>query len=357
VTFAIAAAGTGGHVFPALSVADALVELGAAPDEIMFLGGDRFEAQAVPDSGFPFKGYQLARLRRAVSLENLRIPMVVRRTAASMAGDLRMAASRVVLGMGGYVTVPASLAARRAGLQFFLQEQNALPGLATRFAARRALTTFLGLPGRAERLPRSEIVGNPLRPAIAAADREALRSDARSRYGVERAGTVVGILGGSLGARVLNQAAPRIARLGAVGAIVHLTGPDAFGEMSRIAGEAGVPWSCRPFEAEMEYFYAAADLVVCRAGAMTVSELAATGTPAVLVPLERVAQQWNTRELSAAGGALVVRQGELGRLPDLVGGLLGSPERLGRMSNAARAVGRPHAARIIARRLMEAAGG
>jgi UDP-N-acetylglucosamine--N-acetylmuramyl-(pentapeptide) pyrophosphoryl-undecaprenol N-acetylglucosamine transferase len=107
----------------------------------------------------------------------------------------------------------------------------------------------------------------------------------------------------------------------------------------------------------MEYFYAAADLVVCRAGAMTVSELAATGTPAVLVPLERVAQQWNTRELSAAGGALVVRQGELGRLPDLVGGLLGSPERLGRMSNAARAVGRPHAARIIARRLMEAAGG
>jgi UDP-N-acetylglucosamine--N-acetylmuramyl-(pentapeptide) pyrophosphoryl-undecaprenol N-acetylglucosamine transferase len=106
----------------------------------------------------------------------------------------------------------------------------------------------------------------------------------------------------------------------------------------------------------MQYFYAAADLVVCRAGAMTVSELAATGTPSVLVPLERVGQGWNARTLAKVGGALVISQAEAGKLPDVVRGLLADSVGLDRMGERARQVGRPDAAVAIARHLVEAAG-
>lgn len=355
--FAIAAAGTGGHVYPALSLARALEDLGVPQHEIGFLGGDRFEARAVPEAGYPFRSFGLARLRSWSSPVNLTIPFVVRRSAAAMADHLRDSDTRVVVGMGGYVSVPASIAAEMAGVPFFLQEQNASPGRASRFAARRASATFLGLPGASERLPRSTVVGNPLRDEIAGVDRFALRPAARRRYGLEAAGPVLGILGGSLGARVLNDAAAAmVAGSGAAGA-VHLTGPDAYPAMARLASDAGVPWTCRPFEAEMQYFYSAVDLVVCRAGAMTVSELAATGTPSVLVPLDRVGQGENARMLAGAGGARVVQQATTAALPGVARSLLFDPAELERMGARAREVGHPDAGAVIARHLMEAANG
>lgn len=355
--FAIAAAGTGGHVYPALSLAQALEDLGVAQSEIGFVGGDRLEARAVPAAGYPFRAFGLARLRSWSSPANLTIPSVVRRSAASMDQHFRDAGTRVVVGMGGYVSVPAAIAAGRVGAPFFLQEQNATPGRASRFASRRAAATFLGLPGESERLPRSTVVGNPLRREIAGFDREALRGAARQRYGLDASGPVLGILGGSLGARVLNDAAAAmVGSAGAAGA-VHLTGPDAYPAMARLASAAGVPWTCRPFEAEMQYFYAAADLVVCRAGAMTVSELAATGTPAVLVPLDRVGQGGNARMLSEAGGARIVQQANAAALPGVVGALLADRGELGQMGERARRVGRPDSAAVIARHLLEAAGG
>jgi UDP-N-acetylglucosamine--N-acetylmuramyl-(pentapeptide) pyrophosphoryl-undecaprenol N-acetylglucosamine transferase len=355
VTFAIAAAGTGGHVYPALSLAAALEELGVAKEEILFLGGDRLEAQAVPEAGYPFQGFELARLRRSLTVKNLAIPWVVRHTSREMATHLWRSGTKVVVGMGGYVTVPASMAARRAGIPFFLQEQNATPGLASRFAARRALATFLGLPGRAERLPRSKVIGNPLRPAIATLDRAGLRNDAHRRYGLSGR-KVLGILGGSLGARVLNDAAEALVAGSGADAVIHLTGPKAYSDMARLAGASKVPWVCRPFEADMEFFYAATDLIVCRAGAMTVSELAATGTPSVLVPLERVGQQWNARSIAETGGAVIVEQSDAGELSAVTRRLLADDAGLGRMGADARRAGRPGAAMVIARQLMEAAG-
>jgi UDP-N-acetylglucosamine--N-acetylmuramyl-(pentapeptide) pyrophosphoryl-undecaprenol N-acetylglucosamine transferase len=355
MTFAIAAAGTGGHVFPALSVAEALVDLGVARSEILFLGGTRFEAEVVPKAGFPFVGFELTKLRRSISVENLRIPVVLRRTASAMASELRDAGSRVALGMSGYVTVPAAMAARRAALPFFLQEQNATPGLAARFAARRARATFLGLPGRSESLARSEVVGNPLRREIARFDRSALRAAARRRYGVEGAGPVIGILGGSLGARVLNQSVAAIAATGAAGSILHLTGREAHATFEAQAAAAAVTWVTRPFEPEMEYFYAAVDVVVCRAGAMTVSELAATGTPAILVPLARVGQEWNARSLADRGAARIVDEGDVVSLPHTVATVLANEAGLARMARAARDEARPDAAARIAARLIEAA--
>jgi UDP-N-acetylglucosamine--N-acetylmuramyl-(pentapeptide) pyrophosphoryl-undecaprenol N-acetylglucosamine transferase len=320
--------------------------------EIAFLGGDRFEAEAVPGAGYSFRAFPLARLRSWSSLRNLTIPLVVRRSAASMTDHLRERGAKVVVGMGGYVSVPASIAARRAGVPFFLQEQNATPGRASRFAARRAVATFLGLPGESERLPRSTVVGNPLRPELATADRYALRPDARRRYGLGGSGRVLGILGGSLGARVLNDAAPAlVVGSGAVG-IVHLTGAGAHAAMVQLASDAAVPWTCRPFEAEMQYFYAAADLVVCRAGATTIAELTAAGRPALLVPLPTAAddhQRRNAEVLAAGGAAEIVEQRILtgALLAERIAALIGDPARLAAMSAAARRMSRPNAAGVI----------
>jgi len=350
----IAAAGTGGHVFPALAVAQALVARGLAPGDVLFLGGDRLEARVVPEAGFPFARFELVALERSASPRNLRIPFVLRRSARAMAAALEGHGAGVVLAMGGYVTVPAAWAARRCEVPLFLQEQNAVPGLAVRLAARGAREVFLGLPGPAQRLPRSVLTGNPLRPRLAAFDRTALAAQARQRYGIPDGATVLGVLGGSQGARVLNQAVAAVIAARRVGAlaVVHLAGAEAAALASQAAA-APLPWRCLPFEDQMEYFYAAADLVLCRAGAMTIAELAATRTPAVLVPLDRVGQQHNASALMAAGGARVVPQSQVTRLPDVVGDLLADPAAREDMARRAGQMGSPDAAGDIADRLLE----
>jgi UDP-N-acetylglucosamine--N-acetylmuramyl-(pentapeptide) pyrophosphoryl-undecaprenol N-acetylglucosamine transferase len=198
------------------------------------------------------------------------------------------------------------------------------------------------------------VVGNPLRAALAGFDRSALRAAARLRYGLPATGPVVGILGGSQGARVLNEAAPVV--VAAVGApVLHLTGPAAAGLGGGFV--ASLPWIRIPYEPEMQDFYAAVDLVVCRAGAMTVSELTATATPAVLVPLERVGQAANAAVLATAGGAAVVRQDRIGELPGVVAGLLADPAARTGMAAAAFRLARPEAAGTVADRLLEVARG
>ncbi|MBM3694470.1 MAG: UDP-N-acetylglucosamine--N-acetylmuramyl-(pentapeptide) pyrophosphoryl-undecaprenol N-acetylglucosamine transferase [Actinobacteria bacterium] len=354
---AIAAAGTGGHVFPALAVARALVQRGLDPAEVVFLGGHRLEARAVPAAGFPFEAFQLAGLRRSLSPRNLAIPLMLHRSTRAMAEALERHRVRAVLAMGGYVSVPAARAARRLSLPLFLQEQNAVPGLAVRLTARRAQRVFLGLPGPAERLPRSLLTGNPLPPALDAFDRAGLAAAARRRYHLPEGATVLGVLGGSLGARVLNEAVAGIvgAWAGEPLAVVHLAGAEAevFGPQ---AAAAALPWRCLPFEEQMQYFYAACDLVLCRGGAMTISELAATGTPAVVVPLDRVGQRHNAAVLEEAGGARLVPQAGAAGLPGVVGALLGDEAARAEMARRARTRARPGAAEEIAVRLLEAVG-
>jgi UDP-N-acetylglucosamine--N-acetylmuramyl-(pentapeptide) pyrophosphoryl-undecaprenol N-acetylglucosamine transferase len=259
--------------------------------------------------------------------------------------------------MSGYVTVPAAMAARRAKVPFVLQEQNAVPGIAARFASRRAGRTFLGLAGPSSHLPRSELIGNPIRSEFNDFDRESRRPAARQRYGVDLPGPVVGVMGGSQGARVLNQVVEPLLASGAVGAVVHLTGKDLYPEVHDRAKESSLPWVCVAYEAEMEHFYAAVDLVVSRSGAMTVTELAATSTPSVLVPLARVGQQGNAEVLRAAGGAEVIEQSVIEGLASRVADLVADRDRLDAMGRGASSVHRPGAARLIAHHLMEVAHG
>jgi UDP-N-acetylglucosamine--N-acetylmuramyl-(pentapeptide) pyrophosphoryl-undecaprenol N-acetylglucosamine transferase len=359
MTYAFAAAGTGGHIYPALAVARALVASGTPREDIVFFGGDRLETSAVPEAGFTLVRLDVRGLKRSMTMDNLTIPLMVRRAAGDVERELASRPAGVLTVFGGYVSVPAALGARRISMPYLIHEQNAVPGLANRYVARRAAKTLVAFAPALERLPGAEVVGNPLERAFAAYDRAALRDTAVRRYGLEPGRPVIGVVGGSLGAQALNETATLLAdRPGREFSILHLTGST---HHEAIVSDAGTRprWIVRPFESEMQFFYAASDLVLSRAGAMTVSELAATATPSVVVPLPagKGYQALNARDLEDAGGAVVVNQGDIADVPDILGSLIQNTDRLAAMRAGARSVARPDAAVRVADIVKEVADG
>lgn len=354
MTYAFAAAGTGGHVYPALAVAEELVRRGTDRSDIVFFGGDRLEATAVPGAGFTFERVPLRGLKRSLSWDNLTLPGVVARATRQIRESLRRHRCSALLAMGGYVTVPAGWAARRQGIPVLLHEQNAVPGLANRMMSRWANESLCAFPAAQDRLRRARVVGNPLREMFAGFDREGARAAGRQAYGLSPDDVVVGVMGGSLGAASLNEVAASMAGSGEH-SIVHLAGPTHAADMTRRAAEAPVRWIVIPFEDFMPQFYAACDLVLARAGAITVSELAATGTPSVLVPLAAVAQEGNAAYLAERGAAAVISQADISTVPGRVRDLLADPGRLRQMSDAARGAARLDATILVADALAEAA--
>jgi UDP-N-acetylglucosamine--N-acetylmuramyl-(pentapeptide) pyrophosphoryl-undecaprenol N-acetylglucosamine transferase len=352
VTFAIAAVGTGGHVFPGLAVGEALVAEGVRRDDILFVGGDRLEAKVYPAAGFPFLQVRLQGLVRGLSLSNLRIPFTVLSSIVTMRRAFRRRSVRTVLGLGGYVTVPAAIAGRLAGASVMISEQNAHAGLGNRiaglFASRRfgAFPTTSGL--------HAEWVGNPVRAQLAFFDRDGLRPEALRRYGLDAHRPVVGIFGGSLGAGVLNRIAPEVAAIRGV-QVLHLAGEIHAESLESSATDS---WRIIGFEDRMDLFYAAADLVVARAGG-AVAELSASATPALLVPGgfgSAGHQAANAAFLAEAGSAVVVEESEVASVPRVVAELIGDPDRLATMRQAARRLARPDAARVIAAAMISAHG-
>ena len=352
--FAFAAAGTGGHVFPALAVADELVAGGTSRSEIVFFGGKRVAATAVPAAGYEYVEVPLQGLQRSITIRNLGIPLVVMLAARQIRAQLRARDTKAMLATGGYVTVPAGWAAKRAGVRLFLHEQNAKPGLANRVASRWAERSFLSVPVDPAQL-RGEVTGTPLRAALAKFDREALRPDALTRYNLLDDRPIVGILGGSLGARALNDAVPGlVSALASRGAVLHLTGKDHVVDVRKAKAGLEADWKVTAFEDAMQYFYAASDLVVCRGGATTVSELTATGTPALVVPRRSADQEANAAALAKTGAVRVVLMDDIENLPGIVAGLLHSPDELRAMAESALAQSRPDAAARIAAVMREA---
>lgn len=355
MTIAIAAAGTGGHVFPALAVAERLGDT-----DVVFFGGDRFEATAVPAAGHDFVEVEVAGLQRSLTVANLRLPFVVRRATAAIADEMRRRDVRVLLATGGYVAVPAAMAARRLGIPYYLSEQNAHAGLANRLMGRWAEATFTAFPDT-EGARRARHVGNPVRAAITDTDLVARRPEARRRYGIDQDLPVIGVVGGSLGSRPINDAVVAAMRGwdGPPVAVLQLAGARFADEAEAELGDIGIPWRVIGFEDRMEDFFAAVDVVVSRASGM-VAELTATGTPAVLVPGaygSKGHQVASAGALAEAGAAIVVDEAELASgLGPVLRSLAGDPERRRRMRDAARAIGRPDAAATIAEELLHAAG-
>lgn len=357
VRVAIAAAGSGGHVFPALAVADSLVELGVDPGDIVFFGGDRMEATTVPAAGYPFVAVEIHGLRRSLSMDNLRLPILVRRARSAMIDEIRRRNVEVVVVFGGYVSGPAALAARATHTALVVHEANAVPGLANRLVARRADVVFTSFRSAAEALGAAEVIGSPLRSAFTEFDRPRLRQDARERLGLDPDATVLGVLGGSLGARFLNDVARILATDPARAyEILHLTGRDHGAAFA--AESAEVPgWVTVPFEDSMVDFYAAIDVALSRGGALTVSELDATHTPAVVVPLPagRSYQAQNAADLADAGGAVVVPQSTEVDVAGIVAGLMADRPALDEMQRARSSIDHRAAAHTMARRILEVA--
>lgn len=360
MTFAFAAAGTGGHVYPALAVADALRNAGIARDEIIFVGGNRLAATLVPAAGYDYLEVDMRGLKRSLAVDNLTLPSVVWRASKRMQEEFKRRSVKAAIAFGGYISVPAAWAARRVGARLFIHEQNAVPGLANRLISRRATEAFIAFPEAADKLSRPRLVGNPLRLELAEYDRSAIRADALDRYGLSGSCPVLGVLGGSLGAKVLNEVTERVADAHDPQeiSILHLSGHAHYEAVSSIAAGSAQDWKVLAFEDHMEYFYAASDIVLSRAGALTISELAATGTPAVVVPYAAGSaghQKANAAHLALAGGAELIDEEDVDRVPVLLQQLIADRERRRHMASIASGMGMPEAAQTIAAALIAAA--
>ena len=349
----IMAGGTGGHIFPGIAVAD---ELRARGVPVAWLGSrGRLEEQLVPKAGIALHTLAIGAVRGKGLRQLLRAPLELLGAVLAARRLLQALRPRSVLSMGGLAAGPGGLAARWLGIPLVVHEQNRVPGLTNKVLARIARRVLAGFadafaPGRAL------WVGNPVRAAIAALPapdhRPARPTDLRLL-----------VLGGSQGAAVLNRTVPEaLGRLEAVcrPQVRHQCGA-AHAEAARSAyAAAGVPASVEPFIEDMASAYAEADLVVARAGALTLAELAAAGLGAVLVPFAAAVDDHQTRNAQAlveAGAAVLVAEREASamRLAAVLDELLADRPRLVRMGAAARSLAKPDAAARIADVCLEVA--
>lgn len=309
----------------------------------------------IPARGYPLELVPPVPLPRHPTRALLRTPGRLRDSVLAAGAVLDRVRAEVVVGFGGYVAVPAYLAARRRGLPIVVHEANARPGVANRLGARMTTHVFTAAPG--VRPAHATAIGIPLRPAITGLDRSALRGTARERFGLRPDGPVLLVTGGSQGARAINAAvsgaAPALRAAGVQ--VLHITGP------RRVVGvpdgdPADSPYVVVPYVEEMHYAYAAADLVLCRSGAMTCAELAAAGLPAVYVPLPLRGgeQRLNAEPVVAAGGALLVDDADLDPawIEAALVPLLSDPERIAAMSARAAAAGARDADVVLARHVL-----
>lgn len=357
----VAGGGTGGHLMPALAVARALA--GRHPPGSVELVGSRrgldatlLAGEAVPVTLLPGRGIVRRLAPRAV-VANI---AAVAALAVAVVMGVRIVLSRrpaVVVAMGGYASVPVALAAAVLRVPVVLVNVDAVPGAANRMVGRFAAAAAVAFPGTP--LPRAVVTGAPVRPEIAAAARPGptARSAARSALGLPDDRIVVGVVGGSLGAKRLNEATMALAERWAARddvTLYHVVGRrDRQWTAAARPATSGLDYRQVEYEAQMASFYRAADVVVCRAGANTVAELAVVGVPAVLVPLPGAPgdhQTANARVLARAGAAVLLPDDQCTgeRLVAELSPLLDEPDRRTAMAAAAAALGRPDAAAAVA---------
>jgi UDP-N-acetylglucosamine--N-acetylmuramyl-(pentapeptide) pyrophosphoryl-undecaprenol N-acetylglucosamine transferase len=341
----LAGGGTGGHVIPALAIANQLQKQYGA--EVLFIGTARgIENRLVPAAGFSLRLIEVGALNR-VSLTTrlktfLRLPLAIRdarRLLVEFQPD-------VVIGVGGYASGPAMLAAILRGIPTLAFEPNVVPGFANRVIARWVSAAAVHFEETARFFKHAKVTGVPVRPAF-------------FEVGAKHAGDgrpALLVFGGSQGAHAINQAMtqclPELLKQAPHIHIIHQTGERDYNDALAAYQRAGVSAEVYPFISDMPGFFARADLVLCRSGASTVAEIAAAGKPAIFVPFPQAAddhQRVNAQALERAGAAVVLEETKLDDvwLAETVSALLDDPGRLGRMSAAARSLAHPNAARDI----------
>jgi UDP-N-acetylglucosamine--N-acetylmuramyl-(pentapeptide) pyrophosphoryl-undecaprenol N-acetylglucosamine transferase len=342
-TLLIMAGGTGGHVFPGLAVAD---EMRARGWNVVWMGSRTgMEARLVPARGYPMAWVHATAARGRGLAAALFLPLRLLIGFWQSARAIRRIRPDVVLGMGGYVAFPGGMMASLLARPLAIHEQNAVAGLANRVLARLADRVMVAFPGA---LPDAEWTGNPVRAEIARL------APPEVRYGARSGALTLLVVGGSQGAQALNEVLPQaLASLAreARPRVVHQTGERHLEATRAAYVAAGVEAELVAFIDDMAARYAAADFVICRAGAMTIAEISAGGLASVLVPFPHAVddhQTANARWLADRGAAILLPQRELS--PTRLASLLASLDRprLLEMARRARALGRPDAARAVA---------
>ena len=345
-TLLVMAGGTGGHVFPGLAVADLLKSRGW---KVVWMGNpDGMEAKLVPSRGYEMAWVRFGALRGKGVLRKLSLPFNLLSGCWQALKEIRRVKPDVVLGMGGYITVPGGLMAALSGLPLVVHEQNSIAGLANRMLAKIARRVVCGFPGA---LPKSLWAGNPVRREIADLAPPAERMAGR----LESAEPLrLLVLGGSLGAAAINEMVPKGVALlpeNERPVIVHQAGEKHLAQLEKNYEAAGVRANCVAFVEDMAGAYEWADLVICRAGALTVAELAAAGVASILVPFPFAVddhQTFNAKFLASAGGAVLLPQNEM--TPESVSLIRNySRGQLLQMAEKARALAKPDAAAEVAR--------
>ena len=351
-TLMIMAGGTGGHIFPALSVAD---HARAAGWNVVWLGSKAgMEARIVPPKGYEMAWIRFSGVRRSGLVPMVTLPLNLLLAFFQSARAIFAHRPDVVLGMGGYVAFPGGMMASFFKRPLVIHEQNSVAGLTNRVLAGVADKVLAGFPGAFGKRE-AQWTGNPVRADIAAVAPPAERY--AGRVGPLR----VLVLGGSQGAKALNDTVPLALSLLAeaeVPEVIHQAGAAHLEAVRAAYAGVGVAATVIPFIDDMAATYSAVDLMICRAGASTIAELAAAGVPAILVPYPYAVddhQTHNARFLAERGGAVLVPQGEL--TPERLAELLRSfnREKLVSMASAARSVGKPEATREVAEACMRMA--
>lgn len=349
----ILAGGTGGHIFPGLAVAHALRDRGVP---VLWLGAEGgMETRLVPQHDFQIDTIPVKGVRGKGLATLFAAPFKLLAAVSAARQTLRQRQPRAVISFGGYAAGPGGLAAKLAGVPLLVHEQNRAPGLTNRVLAKFARRVLTGFP-QTFAGGREELVGNPVRSQISAiappAQRFALRDDSLRLL----------VLGGSQGARALNNAVPQALAALATGSIAvrHQCGEKMRTDAEAAYAQAGISASVEPFIADMAEAYAWADLVVCRAGALTLAEICAAGVGSVLVPFPQAVDDHQTRNaeyLVERGAALLLKQDDAlaARLADVLRDLAGNADKRRAMAEAARQLARPDAAARVADAILEEA--
>ena len=353
----VSGGGTGGHIYPAIGIADALLKLDSEI-EIIFIGGaDRLEATIVPKHGFRFLAISVAGFPRKLTWKWF---PVLGKVGLGLMQSLRLLKQlnpSIAIGTGGYVSGPVLFAASLRGIPTVIQDQNASPGLTNRLLGRRAKAAYLSFKTAAARFPDRivQITGNPIRPTIASFERAPATYE---KFGLDPDRKTVCVMGGSQGAQAINQVITatldELTPLHEQVQIIHQTGKTDYKKVQSCYSNSRLLHLVQPYFDPVEEVYSIADLMVCRAGGMTVSEVTACGIPAIFIPLPAMAgnnQRLNAKAVEDGGGCILLEQNTLTgtELAGEITNLLTDSARLRQMADASRKLGNPQASEDIAK--------
>lgn len=354
----ISGGGTGGHIYPALAIANAWMEKHPG-SEILFVGAQgKMEMQKVPEAGYSIKGLPVAGLQRKLTLANLSFPIKLWRSLRMASRIVKEFKPHLVVGVGGYASGPVLYAAQNKGIPTLLQEQNSYAGLTNKLLAKKAATICVAYPEMERFFPKEKLklTGNPVRKDLL--DLAGKREQGIHQFGLDGARKTVLVLGGSLGARTLNQAMlQHMVDLEKAGyQVLWQSGKFYFKDMEVALEKAGLTHiHLREFIREMDLAYAVADVIVSRAGALSVSELCLVGKPVIFIPSPNVAEDHQTKNANACvkqGAAVLLADADaVAKFKEYIDDLLQQEDKAQALATAIKKLAMPDAANALVHEL------